>query len=181
MSVTAIWLRQRGLAERLVVLAVANLLLVACAQVRIPLPFTPVPITGQTFGVLLAGAWLGSRYGAAVVAAYLAEGLAGLPVFAGWKGGLTPLLGPTGGYLVGFLGAAFLVGWLLEKGWHRTWWQVSFAFLLGNAVIYAFGLPWLAWFVGWERVVWLGLLPFLPGDALKLALATALTIRLQVR
>ena len=90
------------------ILAIANLLLIACAQIRIPLPFTPVPITGQTFGVLLTGALLGSRYGTLVVIAYVVQGLTGLPVFAGLKGGIAVSFGPTGGYILGFIPAAFV-------------------------------------------------------------------------
>ncbi len=175
MTALAVWLRKRTLAERLLVLGVANLLLIACAQVRIPLPFTPVPITGQTLGVLLAGALLGSRCGMAVVAAYVVQGLIGLPVFAGWKGGVAALLGPTGGYILGFIPAAFLVGWLFERGWHRKPTLTIAAFAVGNATIYAFGLPWLAFFVGWNQVLQMGLLPFLPGDLLKLMVAVSVT------
>ncbi len=178
MSVIAIWLRERTWVERLIVLGVANLLLIACAQVRIPLPFTPVPITGQTFGVLLAGALLGRCYGTAVVMAYLLQGACGLPVFSGWNGGLSAFLGPTGGYLLGFAPAAFLVGWLLERGWTRTFHQTLVTFLLGNAVIYAFGLPWLAAFVGWQQVMVQGCLPFLPGDLFKAVAAATVATKL---
>jgi biotin transport system substrate-specific component len=175
MTALAVWLRERTIAERLLVLGVANLLLIACAQVRIPLPFTPVPITGQTLGVLLAGALLGSRYGTAVVAAYVVQGLIGLPVFAGWKGGVAALLGPTGGYILGFIPAAFVVGWLFERGWHGKLTLTIAAFIVGNATIYAFGLPWLAFFVGWHQILQMGLLPFLPGDLLKLMVAVFVT------
>jgi biotin transport system substrate-specific component len=168
MTALAVWLRERTLAERLLVLGVANLLLIACAQVRIPLPFTPVPITGQTLGVLLAGALLGSRHGTAVVATYVAQGLIGLPVFAGWKGGVASLLGPTGGYILGFIPAAFVAGYLLERGFHRNWSTTLVALIVSNALIYAFGLPWLAFFVGWDKVLQIGFLPFVPGDLLKL-------------
>jgi biotin transport system substrate-specific component len=168
MTALAVWLRERTLAERLLVLGVANLLLIACAQVRIPLPFTPVPITGQTLGVLLAGALLGSRHGTAVVATYVAQGLIGLPVFAGWKGGVASLLGPTGGYILGFIPAAFVTGYLLERCFHRNWCATLVALIAGNALIYAFGLPWLAFFVGWDKVLQIGFLPFVPGDLLKL-------------
>jgi biotin transport system substrate-specific component len=146
-------------------------LLIACAQIRIPLPFTPVPITGQTFGVLLTGALLGSRYGTFVVIAYVVQGLTGLPVFAGLKGGIAVLFGPTGGYILGFIPAAFIVGWLLEKGWYKNLVLTIISFALGNVIIYAFGLPWLAFFVGWNQVLQMGLLPFLPGDLLKLIFA----------
>ncbi|MCX7643107.1 MAG: biotin transporter BioY [Armatimonadetes bacterium] len=171
MTVVVTWLKERTVAERLVILGVANLLLIVCSQIRIPLPFTPVPITGQTFGVLLLGALLGSRYGTAVVAAYVLEGVTGLPVFAGWKGGIAVLFGPTGGYIVGFIFAAFTVGWLLERGWACRLHLTLAALLTGNALIYAFGLPWLAFFVGWDKVLQLGLLPFLPGDLVKLMAA----------
>jgi len=172
LTVVASWLKERTAAEKLAALGVANLLLVACSQVRIPLPFTPVPITGQTFGVLLLGALLGSRYGTAVVAAYVLEGVIGLPVFAGWKGGVAALFGPTGGYIIGFVFAAFVVGRLIEFGWAKRFDLTLTALLIGNAVIYAFGLPWLAFFVGWDKTLQLGLLPFLPGDLLKLAAAS---------
>ncbi len=175
MTALAAWIRERTLAERLLVLGVANLLLIACAQVRIPLPFTPVPITGQTLGVLLAGALLGSRYGTTVVFVYVVQGLVGLPVFAGWKGGIAALLGPTCGYILGFIPAAFLVGWLLERGWHGKLSTTFAAFLVGSVTIYAFGLPWLAFFVGWQQVLQMGLLPFLPGDLLKLMVAVSVT------
>ncbi|HIE51076.1 MAG TPA: biotin transporter BioY [Armatimonadetes bacterium] len=144
------------------------------AQVAIPLPFTPVPITGQTFGVLLVGFALGARRGAASLVLYLVEGAAGLPVFAGATGGMARLWGPTGGYLFGFVAAAALTGYLAERGWDR---RVSWTFLgmaLGNAVIYLCGLPWLAHFVGEGQVWAAGLLPFLAGDGLKAALAAAL-------
>jgi biotin transporter BioY len=99
------------------------------------------------------------------------QGLTGLPVFAGLKGGIAVLFGPTGGYILGFIPAAFVVGWLLEKGWYKNLVLTITAFALGNVTIYAFGLPWLAFFVGWDQVLQMGLLPFLPGDLLKLILA----------
>ncbi|GBC99337.1 Biotin transporter BioY [bacterium HR17] len=179
MTVVSAWLRQRSLTERIVALAVANLLLITSAQIRIPLPFTPVPITGQTFGVLLLGAVLGSRYGTAVVTAYVLEGLVGLPVFAGWRGGWSSLLGPTGGYIVGFIPAAFVAGWLMERGGDRRFATALGALLLANAVIYAIGLPWLAAFVGADKVVAMGLLPFVPGDLIKAVAAASSVVALR--
>ncbi|MCS7011839.1 MAG: biotin transporter BioY [Anaerolineales bacterium] len=152
-----------------------SLLVAAMAQVRIPLLFTPVPITGQTFAVLLVGAALGARRGAASLSFYLLQGLLGAPVFAGGKGGLIHLFGPTGGYLLGFIAAAWLVGRLAEQGQDRRVSTALVAFLLGEIVIYLFGLPWLAIFVGWEKAFLAGLIPFLPGDAIKL-LAAALAL-----
>lgn len=151
-----------------------SLFIALSAQIAIPLPFSPVPITGQTLAVLLSGALLGSRRGGLCLLAYLAEGLTGLPVFAGGTAGLSHLLGPTGGYLVGFVVAAYITGLLAERGWDRRIITTFLAMLLGNIVIYAFGLPWLARFSGVERVLSLGLYPFIPGDLLKLALATML-------
>lgn len=144
------------------------------AQVSFPLPFTPVPLTGQTFAVLLTGALLGSRLGALTLLAYLAEGLVGLPVFAGGKAGPAALLGPTGGYLVGFVASAYVVGWLAERGWDRRPGTTALAMAIGNVVIYAAGASWLAQFVGLPQAFQLGILPFLPGDLIKLLLATAL-------
>jgi len=152
-----------------------TLLVAALAQVRLPLPFTPVPVTGQTLGVLLCGALLGSRRGAAALLMYLSAGLAGLPVFAGGAAGGAYLLGATGGYLLGFVLAAWVVGWLCERGLERSWRTAWLPFLAGEALIYLAGLPWLALFVGGPgQAVALGLLPFLPGDLLKMLLAAAL-------
>ena len=151
-----------------------SLVVAMSAQVAIPLPFSPVPISAQTLAVLLMGALLGSRRGALCLATYVLEGAAGLPVFAGGRGGIVHLLGPTGGYLVGFIAAAFAVGLLAERGWDRRVSTTLLMMLLGNALIYVFGLPWLARFVGGERVLALGLLPFIPGDLLKLTLSAAL-------
>ncbi|MFN4293301.1 MAG: biotin transporter BioY [Thermoflexales bacterium] len=144
-------------------------LVAALAQIVIPLQ--PVPITGQTLGVLLVGAALGWRRGALALVAYVLQGAAGLPFFAGGASGAARLLGPTGGYLIGFIFAAALTGWLSERGWDRRFWSTLLAMALGNAIIYAIGIPWLAQFVGWPRALEVGLLPFLPGDAIKAALA----------
>jgi len=141
------------------------LLLALAAHLRVILPFTVVPITGQTFAVLLLGAAYGWRRGGLTAALYLAAGLAGLPVFAD-VAGLATL-----GYLAGFLLAAVVVGWLAERGWDRRFVTALAAMLAGEVVIYACGLLWLARFVGWGNVVAEGLLPFLPGDMLKLVAA----------
>jgi biotin transport system substrate-specific component len=144
------------------------------AQVVIPLPFSPVPITGQTLATLLVGMLLGSRRGALCLFLYLAEGLVGLPVFSGGSAGPAHLVGPTGGYLVGLVAAAYITGLLAERGAGRRVGTTLLAMLLGDAVIYVFGLPWLALFVGSERVLASGLWPFIPGDLLKLAIAATL-------
>ncbi len=153
-------------------LALAGSLLIAfCAQVAVPLPFTPVPITGQTLAVLVVAATLGPRLGPLSVFAYLLEGMAGLPVFAGGTFGIMHVLGATGGYLWGFVLAAFVVGWLCQRGWDRHVLTAGAAMLLGNVTIYMIGLPWLTLFVGAGHALDLGLLPFLPGDLLKIVLA----------
>ncbi len=144
------------------------------AQVAIPLQ--PVPITGQTLGVLLIGAALGWQRGGLALVAYLAEGVAGLPVFAEGKAGLATLTGPTGGYLVGFIFAAALVGLLAEWHWDRTPWMMALAMVLGNLVIYLFGVTWLArvLHLGPQLAYQFGMQPFLFGDALKVIVAVIL-------
>jgi biotin transport system substrate-specific component len=141
------------------------------AQVRIPLPFTPVPITGQTFAVLLVGAALGAARGAGALMLYLLMGMTGLPVFAGGAAGLFHLTGPTGGYLIGFVIAAAAVGRMAEHGWERSFRTSLIPFSLGTLLIYLVGVPWLALYVGPQAAIQKGLLPFLPGDLIKLLLA----------
>ncbi|KPJ52495.1 MAG: hypothetical protein AMJ37_02775 [Dehalococcoidia bacterium DG_18] len=135
----------------------------------------PVPITGQTFAVLLTGALLGSKRGALSQLTYLGLGAMGAPIFAGWMGGPAVLMGPTGGYLIGFVAAAFVVGLLAERGWDRRTWSMALAMLVGNIVIYVFGLSWLSIWLGHfapkSSVLATGLYPFIPGDLLKIVLA----------
>lgn len=147
-----------------------SLLIALCTQVKILLPFSPVPITGQTFAVLMLGALLGSRRGSLSVLLYLAEGAAGLPIFA-LGGGWPILLGPTGGYLFGFIPAAYLVGLLAEKGWDRRVSRTILAMILGNLVLYTCGLFWLSCWVGFNGLLIAGLYPFIIGDFLKIVLA----------
>jgi biotin transport system substrate-specific component len=148
-----------------------SLLVAVMAQISIPLPPSPVPITGQTFAVLIVGAVLGSKRGAASLALYLAQGALGLPVFAEFKSGLVTLFGPTGGYLFGFVIAAYVVGLLAERGLDRNWRTALLPFLAGSVIIYAVGVPWLAAYVGWDNALNFGLWPYLIGDAIKLILA----------
>ncbi len=145
-----------------------SLLTAASAQVSIHLPFTPVPITGQTFAVLLTGALLGPRLGAAAMVLYLIEGAADLPVFAPGN----TLYGL--GYLIAFPLAAGLVGWLATRGWDRRPGTMLGAMLLGSLVIYAGGVGWLAHFFGLRGALLSGMIPFLPGDAVKALLAAGL-------
>lgn len=138
---------------------------------HLEIPLRPVPLTAQTLFVLLLGAVYGSRRALTTVTVYLGAGLLGLPVFAGGGMGLAHLLGPSGGYLLGFLPAAGLTGWLAEQSWDRRLLTTALAMGMGNLLIYAFGVPWLAVFTGWATAISAGLLPFLIGDALKIALA----------
>jgi biotin transporter BioY len=151
-----------------------SLLIALCAQLRIFLPFSPVPITGQTFAVLMIGALLGARRGCLAALLYLCEGAAGLPVFA-LGGGWPVLAGPTGGYLLGFVPAAYLTGALAGKRWDRRIASTILAMLLGNLVIYSFGLLRLSLTIGLNRsLLAAGLFPFILGDLLKIALAAIL-------
>jgi biotin transport system substrate-specific component len=164
-------------AVRDVALVVAAALLTAlCAQIRIPLPFSPVPLTGQTFAVLLTAAALGPVRGVVAQALYIALGLVGLPFFAGGESGWTYASGVTGGYLVGFLVAAAVVGYCARRGLDRSPLGTAVAFALGTLVIYAFGVPWLAAVADLSAAEALrsGALVFLPGDAIKAALAAGL-------
>ena len=170
------------------------ILMSLCAQIAIRIPYTVVPITGQTFGVLLAGAALGSRRGVLSMLVYAAIGMFLLPVFAPSSGAINESLGesgvfhfilpwsgnsdflwsmPSGGYIVGFIVAAYLIGKLSERGWDRKV-NILLGLLLGNVVIYAFGLPWLAinLDIGLAKTLEWGLWPFIAGDAVKLVAAS---------
>ncbi len=145
----------------------AACLIAILAQVSIQLPFSPVPFTGQTFGIMLVGALLGSRQGALSVLTYIAMGCMGIPVFAGFSFGFLSLIGPTGGYFLGFILQAFLVGWVLER---RTTFSSAVTvttLLAASALQLGLGCLWLSQFIGWHNVLWMGFLPFIPGDALK--------------
>jgi biotin transport system substrate-specific component len=169
-------LPRRNLGVDAVCVAAGAGLVSLAAQVSIHLPFTPVPLTGQTFAVVLVGASLGAMLGTASLALYLGLGLVGAPVYAGGAHGISALDGPTGGYLVGFVVAAALTGLLAEQGWDRRFSSAVTAMLTGNVVVYLVGIPWLAAWTGasLERTLELGLYPFVAGDVLKLYLAGAL-------
>ena len=151
-----------------------SLLIALSAQVAIPIG--PVPITMQTLAVLLVGALLGSRRGALSVLVYLTEGVMGFPFFAGGAAGAAYLAGPTGGYLIGFVFAAFVTGSLTERGWDRHVETTVAAMLLGSIVFYVFALARLSLLPGWdfEKALRLGLYPFIPGDLAKIALAATI-------
>ena len=162
-----------SLPARAVAVILGSLLLWTSAKVQVP--FWPVPMTLQTYVVSIVGALLGWRLGGATVAAYLVEGAVGLPVFAGTPAngiGLAYMVGPTGGYLAGYLVAVMLVGYLAAQRRNRSMLGTAAILLIGEIAILGFGTGWLAIQLGWPKAVALGLGPFLVGDALKLALAT---------
>jgi biotin transport system substrate-specific component len=175
-ATTAIYtkIKPNSIANELPILLAFNLLLVACSYLAINLPFSPVPITGQTFGVLLIAMTLGRIRGVGVVLAYLIEGAVGIPVFAGGTAGLVKFVGPTGGYLIGFLVTAYLVGWMADNGWDRSYFKSIAAMTLGTVVIFVFGLIWLAKFIPSEALLTAGLYPFVPGALFKIALASVI-------
>jgi biotin transport system substrate-specific component len=163
-----------GVRARHLALILAGALLIALgAQVSFPIPGTPVPVTGQTFGVLVAGGALGFRRGIASVLLYVLLGALGLPLFALGETGLNVILGVRGGYLVGFVLAGAIVGRLAELGWDRNLAGSIGAMLLGEVAIYAVGVPWLAASAGLDlgTAVQEGLTPFLLGDGMKMVLA----------
>lgn len=163
-----------GMVRAVVLAALGTALLTISAKINLPLPF--VPMTLQTMVVLMIGAAYGWRLGVATVIAYLTEGAIGLPVFAGPIGGLAPLLGPTAGYLFGFIVAAFVTGWLSERGWDRSVQRLFVAMAIGHLAILGMGFAWLAFGLklGVEKAWLVGLLPFIAGSLVKNALGAAL-------
>ena len=160
--------------KKAVLVVAFSLLIALSAQVVVPLPWTPVPVTLQTFAVLLTGALLGSRLGALAVFAYLLEGAAGLPFFSAGRGGAAHLLfAPTAGYLLAYPVAAFVTGRLAERGWDRRYLSAAAAMALGSVVVLAGGWLGLLRFYTAAQAFALGVLPFLAGDAVKIALAAA--------
>ena len=153
---------------------VLSAVLMMAALSRITIPLLPVPVTGQTLGVLLTGIMLGRKRAVAAMITYIGMGLIGFPVFAGGAFGMATLIGPTGGYLLGFIPAAFVMGYLGDKGWYNSVITAISALLIGHAIVFAFGLLWLTNFAGWSNILAVGLLPFLPGAAIKTLIAFAL-------
>ncbi len=138
----------------------------------ISIPIGPVPIVLQNFFVLLAALLLGPRWALASISVYLLAGICGLPVFAGGTAGIGRILGPTGGYLLGYLPAVFITAWISQKGGRRTWTDIV-AMVCGSLLVYGCGVPWLKVVTGMplSKALAVGMVPFLPGDALKIAAA----------
>ena len=163
-----------GVRRALILAVLGTALLTLSAKVNLPLPY--VPMTLQTLVVLVIGAAYGWRLGSATVIAYLAEGAIGFPVFAGPAGGLAPLLGPTGGYLFGFVAAAFVTGWLSERGWDRSVPRLFVAMGFGHVLILAAGFAWLAFGMklGVDKAWLVGIAPFMAASLIKNALGATL-------
>jgi len=163
--------------NNIVLIVAGSLFVAASAQFSREFSFSTVPVTGQTFAVLLVGALFGSRLGAATLIAYLGEGASGLPFFADGRGGIAAIALPSGGYIFGFILAAYVVGWFAERGWDRSRW-IMLPMLLGNAVLYVPGLIWLHEqfrivdkSIDWNTTLDYGLWPFIAGDLAKLVAA----------
>jgi biotin transport system substrate-specific component len=163
-----------GLLRGGILIVLGTALLTLSAKINLPLPY--VPMTLQTLVVLMIGAAYGWRLGAATMVAYLAEGAAGLPVFAGPVGGLAPLFGPTAGYLIGFVAAAAITGWLSERGWDRSVPRLFVAMAAGHIAILALGFVWLAFGLrlGADKAWLVGVAPFIAASLIKNALGAAL-------
>lgn len=153
----------------LVAVALGSAALAVSAQLSIPM--VPVPMTMQTYVVLMIGVMCGWRLAALTVLAYLIEGAAGLPVFSDGHSGLAWLMGKTGGYLFGYLFAAAAMGYLADRGWNSVWWKLALSLSIGHVIVFALGVSWLAIYIGWSNAIVFGLIPFLLGTVLKTALA----------
>jgi biotin transport system substrate-specific component len=177
--IDVIW-PERSLLRNVGLVLGASLLFAISAQIVMPLPFSPVPITAQTLIVLLAGAVLGSRLGVLSVLAYISEGVVGLPVFTHGGYGIAHLLGPTGGYLLGFVAAVYVIGQLVEHGWGRTLKTAVLAMAIGNITLYVFGVMWLKTVLNlsFSSAMMSGFIPFIAGDLYKLGFASILLPKL---
>jgi biotin transport system substrate-specific component len=169
--IDSVWPRESGGIVRLVLLAVVGSALMAISA-KTSIPLEPVPLTMQTFAVLVIAMAYGARLAGATLLLYLAEGAVGLPVFESGAG-IAYMAGPTGGYLFGFLVAAVLVGWLAERSWDRNVVLTFAANLAGTAIIFAFGVAWLSTLIGFEKAVEAGFKPFVMVAFIKIALAAA--------
>jgi biotin transport system substrate-specific component len=172
--IDALWPTRNAWLRNLLLVAGGSLLLILSAKVNVP--FYPVPMTMQTFAVLVIGAAFGWRLGTATVLFYLVQGAMGLPVFAGTpeKGiGLAYMMGPTGGYLIGFAAGAFVTGWLAERSFDRSLLRLTAAMFLGHVAIFMFGTAWLGALIGYEKAWALGVAPFYLATLFKTLLAAA--------
>ena len=165
-------LYEPGLGRAIALATFGSIALAVSAKTQVP--FWPVPATMQSLVVLLIGAAYGARLGAATVLLYLAEGLAGLPVFAGPSAGPAYMAGPTAGYLIGFVLAAGLVGWLAERGWNRSFARAAVVMSVGHIVLFVPGVLWLALLFGWPKALAVGVDPFILATVVKSALGAGI-------
>jgi len=165
---------KKGILIDTIFILMGTIFVAISSQISYYLPFSPIPVTGQTLAVLLTGTILGSRRGGLSLALYVLEGVLGLPVFAGGTSGIPVLIGPTFGYLIGFIFAGVVVGLLAEKGYDHRWFSMAFSFFVGQLIIYFFGALWLTSFVGIKQIFILGVAPFLFGDFIKMGMAIIL-------
>ncbi|MFH1642472.1 MAG: biotin transporter BioY [Nanoarchaeota archaeon] len=167
--------RQKNIVLEVFMVIFSVMFMAVLANIRIPI--WPVPVTMQTFGVFTLAFFFGSKKGFLSVLSYILAGIVGFSVFTGYKSGMAIFLGPTGGYLIGFLFMAFFVGTMIEKGFGRTKKSVLLCMMIGSVILYSFGLTGLWFFLGkvsvWKVLV-AGLFPFLIGDAIKIGLAVGL-------
>ncbi|MBW2980501.1 biotin transporter BioY [Candidatus Woesearchaeota archaeon] len=174
-SIYDILFKQRNILIDTFMVMISVIFLAVTAQIRIPL--WPVPITMQTFGVFLIAFFFGSRNGALSILAYILAGLVGFGVFASQKSGIAAITGPTGGYILGFIACVYVVGLMIERGYGRTKKSVFLCMVVGNVIIYTFGLIGLRLYLGniglW-KILMAGLIPFLIGDAIKILAAVGL-------
>jgi biotin transport system substrate-specific component len=167
-----IFQKQSSWLQDLFLIGMGSVLISLCASISIKLPFTPVPLALAPHLCLALGVMLGSKRGALAVLAYLLQGVMGLPAFALGASRLLHLLGPRGGYLLGYVAATYVTGYLIEKMQERTAYKTFLALATGNGIIYLLGVSQLSLFIGFKSAVLLGMLPFLLGDALKLLLVS---------
>lgn len=172
MTLTDTLLQRKSTIRYLMLAFAGSLLITLLARVAIPLPFSPIPFTGQTLAVLLVGALFGSRLGAMTVAFYVGQGLMGLPVFA-MGAGPAYVFGPTGGYLFGMIAAAYITGWFAERGWDRSMLKATVAMAAGSVAIYACGLVWLSQYIGTSSLLAAGFYPYIITDLLKIGVAAS--------
>jgi biotin transport system substrate-specific component len=163
-----------SITKNLAIVGLAVGFLSLLAQISIQLPWTPVPITGQTFGVALIALSMGRKRAVAVVLAYLTIGSLGAPVFALGKSGLN--IGPTSGYLIGMVFSSYWMGFLADKGWTKTYLKSWFAATSGSLITFGFGLLVLSYYIPSKGLLAAGLLPFIPGDAIKTVFASAMSV-----
>ena len=172
-TIPAVLDQRRALTQVLLVIGGSAIIAIA-AQIAIPIPFTPVPLTMQPLAVLLVGVVLGATRGSAAATLYLLEGASGLPVFAQGHGGALWLIGPTAGYLLSYPFAAFAAGWFSQRGWGSSVVRALAGMLIAPAIIYAGGWAWLAVLSGPRAAFTMGIVPFAIADIIKVAIGAAL-------